>query len=255
MTPLSIDRLSAQVSSDFTLSTLSCDFVPGQLTGVIGPNGSGKSTLARCLVGLQAIDSGSIQLAGTSLVDLPRSIRAQKIGYLPQHASIAWQLSVRDAIALGRSYGKPRGDDESNLDSVMRQCGISHLAGRNVGELSGGEQMRVHLARVFYGEHQVIVADEPCASLDIEHQHRIMKVLKRHSKENITIVIIHDLSLAQKYCDRLMLFNSGELIVDDEPQAVLRSTECAKIFQMQFSEYLSQHNGEEDGVILLPRSV
>ena len=254
MSELSINNLSVRVSNRFELSNICCDFRPGELTGVVGPNGSGKSTLAKCLVGLQAIDSGTIQIDGTPLLELDQSLRAQKLGYLPQQAAIAWRILTRDAVSLGRLHRSPRQDLDEYLRVVMDECGIAHLAERNVAELSGGEQMRVHLARVFFGEHQFIVADEPCASLDIEHQHRIMGVLKNHSAQNTTIVIIHDLSLAQKYCDRLLLIDAGRIVLDNKPQIVLRSEQCAKIFNTQFSEYIAEEHGNQSDVLLLPRT-
>ena len=99
--------------------------------------------------------------------------------------------------------------------------------------------MRVHLARLFYGRQEIIVADEPCASLDVAHQHRIMRLMQEHSRNHTGIMIIHDLELAQRYCDRLLLLDKGKLLLDDAPDVVLQSAVCAKTFGVSFQSYRS----------------
>ncbi|MGR8949105.1 MAG: ABC transporter ATP-binding protein [Gammaproteobacteria bacterium] len=253
MTQLTVDKLSVRVSSEFKLSNITSTIRPGSLTGIIGPNGSGKSTLAKCLVGLLPTNDGQITIDNTPLAEMGHSERAQKIGYLPQQARVAWRIFVAEAIRLGAMHTRRGKENPDYLAKVMNQCGISHLADRDVAKLSGGEQMRVHLARVFYGQHHLIVADEPCASLDIEHQHRIMTALKDHSRKRTTVVIIHDLALAQKYCDRLLLMDQGRLRLDDESDTVLRSEVCSEIFQVRFDEYIHQGEAEAKTALLIPQ--
>ena len=248
MTRLVLQNLRIDASSTFTLSDISTEFKAGELTGIIGPNGAGKSTLAKAMVGLVALSNGEILLNDTALNAISLQARATIIGYLPQLADFSWRMSVGEAVALGRYAREPSNHD---FNRVIAECGLSNLVERDVMALSGGEKMRVHLARTFYGQHDVIVADEPCASLDVAHQHRIMSLMRKHSRRQTAIVIIHDLDLAQRYCDRILLLQDGKLLLDGSPSDVLQSEICARAFGVEFQAYAATKQTAEPQQLLV----
>lgn len=254
MTSLSIEQLIVRRSDEFTLGKISTRFDAGKLIGLIGPNGSGKSTLLRALVGLEPIANGTIHYDDNNLASLNHLQRAKLLGYLPQDASFAWNLSVEEAVKLSRWRSNQRFDDDDQrlLDSVLAETGLAGFTARSVRQLSGGEQMRVHIARLLYGNHDIIVADEPCASLDIYHQHKIMQLLRASSTNRVVLVVLHDLSLAQRFCDRLVLMQHGKIVLQDNPHALLGSPTAADIFGTTFAAYTHITDDSTTSAILLP---
>lgn len=195
----------------------------GELVGVIGPNGAGKSTLLACLAGLEAgAGTQSVQLHGQPLYSQPARARARALGFLPQQVDSAWDLLVGDVVALGRlPWGAP---DPAHVAvaAAMRQTDIWHLRERRVRALSGGEWARVCMARVLAGTPDVILADEPVSHLDFFHQHQVMQVLRDHARgRRAAVVALHDLGLAARYCDRLLLLTRGRVAAEGVPATVL----------------------------------
>ncbi|WXL26538.1 ABC transporter ATP-binding protein [Ectopseudomonas mendocina] len=201
------------------LNSISFTVKRGDMLGVIGPNGAGKSTLLRCLAGIQPY-SGRIEYECRDLSELNQRQRARLFGYLPQAQHSAWALRVEDVVALGRL---PWGDeDRQKIEAAMRLTDVDQWRKRSVAQLSGGEQARVWLARVLAGEPNVLLADEPIASLDLKHQRTIMELLRGHSNwQQATILSLHDLSLAARYCDKLCLMAEGNLLAFGTPEDVL----------------------------------
>ena len=248
MTRLTLENVNVSASSSFMLDEISATFKAGELVGIIGPNGAGKSTLAKAIVGLAAPSAGKILFEDIDLSAMRLRERATKIGYLPQLADFYWRMSIEEAVKLGR-YGREH--SEQAFNRVISDCELAQLLGRDVVALSGGEKMRVHLARLFYGYQDIIVADEPCASLDVAHQHRIMRLMREHSRNHTGIMIIHDLELAQRYCDRLLLLHRGRLMLDGTPNSVLQSAVCAKTFGVAFQSYTSDQQGNASRQLLV----
>lgn len=201
------------------LSGIDLSVWPGEVVGIIGPNGAGKSTLLAALAGLQR-GTGEVRLDGRALSAIPPRERAQLLGYLPQAGQSAWALSVRDVVAMGRL---PWGDaDAQAIAAALSATGADRLADRRIDRLSGGEQARVWLARVLAGQPRVLLADEPVASLDLFYQRAVMDALRRFADAgNAVLVAIHDLGLAARHCDRLLLLANGQLRADGLPQDVL----------------------------------
>ena len=191
----------------------------GQLVGVIGPNGAGKSTLLAALAGLVRC-RGQAGLDGRPLATLAARQRARLLGYLPQAGHSAWALTVEEVVAMGRL---PWGDsDQAAIAAAMAATGADRLAGRRVDALSGGEQARVWLARVLAGQPRVLLADEPVASLDLYYQRAVMASLRRFADSGgAALVAIHDLGLAARHCDRLLLLAGGRVVADGAPAQVL----------------------------------
>ncbi len=204
---------------------------PGELLGIIGPNGAGKSSLLESLAGVQPC-TGRISLRDQPLEMMVPQERARKIAFLPQRTSAAWALTVRDVIALGRL---PWGDESSDLiEAAAEQTGVADWLSTRVDHLSGGEQARVWLARILAGEPQVILADEPLASLDLYYQQRMLAVLRRFATgERAVLLSMHDLAQAAAWCDRLVLMEAGRVHAVGAPEQVLTRENLRQVYRVE----------------------
>jgi iron complex transport system ATP-binding protein len=202
------------------LDGVSAALRPGEITAICGPNGAGKSSLLQCLAGLLATQSGDVRLDGTALAALHPRQRAQVIGYLPQTGEIAWDLSVRNLVALGRL---PHGDGgEAQIDAALAALALDTLSTRPASTLSGGEKARALLARVLAGEPRWILADEPLAALDLGHQLALIAHLRRAAVAGAGVVLVlHDLALAMNHADRVVVLDHGRLAADGSPEGAL----------------------------------
>ena len=202
------------------LAGVSAALRPGEITAICGPNGAGKSSLLQALAGLLATESGAVWLEGTSLASLPARDRARAIGYLPQAGEVAWDLSVRNLVALGRL---PHGDGgEAQVDAALAALDLVELAGRPVSTLSGGEKARALLARVLAGEPRWILADEPLAALDLAHQLALLTHLRSAAEGGAGVVlVVHDLALAMNHASRVLVLDRGRIAADGAPGEAL----------------------------------
>jgi len=220
----------SNLSVDSRLSNISLNLKRGEILGIIGPNGAGKSTLLKSVVGVENY-TGEIKILGEIFSSYKPKQRARLVGYLPQTIESAWSLKVEDVVALGRT---PWGDEHrEKIEAAMALTDVARFANRNISELSGGERARVWLARVFAGEPQVIVADEPISSLDIHYQIEVMEMLKQFSESGHSVMVaIHDLSLAARYCQRIILLERGEIIAVGPTKQTLTGETLSKLFQI-----------------------
>jgi iron complex transport system ATP-binding protein len=208
----------------------------GELVALCGPNGAGKSTLLRLLLGLHAPAAGQVTLAGTPLRALSRRQIARQAALLPQDAPADVPLSVREAVALGRlpHLGRLQPETAGDVDAVERALvatDTAALAERPLTELSGGERHRVHLARALAQEAPLLLLDEPIAGLDIAHQLAAMDLLRASADAgHAVIVALHDLALAARRCDRILLLAGGALCADAPPAAVFTRETLARVF-------------------------
>ncbi|WP_245986123.1 ABC transporter ATP-binding protein [Azospirillum thermophilum] len=212
----------------------------GAVTGLIGPNGAGKSTLLRAVAGLLPHD-GDVRFAGQPLPADVRA-RAKLLGYLPQGHLVHWPLTVRRTVALGRlphlgPLGRLGRADEDVIERVMAATGVAALAARAVPTLSGGERARVMLARVLATDAPVLLADEPTAALDPGHQLRIMALLRAEAagRNRAVVVVLHDLSLAARYCDELVLMMPDRRVVAGDAASVLTSPLLQEAYGVPFA--------------------
>jgi ABC-type cobalamin/Fe3+-siderophores transport system ATPase subunit len=248
---LSLNLGNKSVVEHMNIHVNACEFV-----GLIGPNGAGKSSLLRILAGLVKPNSGGVELTpqniATNIEKIPAQWRARFMAYLAQHETPAWPLSVKNLVALGRSPWNSsvnsNADDELAIQNALAMTDVDSLAERPVTELSGGELQRALLARVFAGSPQLIIADEPIAALDVYHQLHIMELLQAHAVQGgAVIAALHDLSLAARFCTRLVLMHHGKLIAEGEPIDVLTPENLAKVYG------ISAHvDCREDGVVIIP---
>lgn len=205
------------------------------LTGLAGPNGSGKTTLLRALAGV-APHSGEILLNAQAVHELQPSHRARLVAYLPQIVSVSWPVCATDLVALGRLPHGDRDRDSGHeaVKRAMEATGISHLADRQVDTLSGGERARVLLARALAVEAPVLIADEPIAALDPRYQIETMQLLRSIADSGkLVIAAIHDLALAARYSDRLLIMKSGNIAADGAPDEALNEDSIQSVFGLR----------------------
>lgn len=223
---------------------------PGQLVGLIGPNGSGKTTLLRALAGLAPPLGGSILYDGGRLP--PRAL-ARRLAYLAQGGEVNWALSVENLVELGRLPHRSAfaGPGDADRDAVARALALAdaaHLRGRTVATLSGGERARVLLARALAVESETLLADEPVATLDPLHQLATLALLREGAGRGLgVVVVLHDLALAFRFCDRLILVAGGRIVGDGPPAAVLTDAVLAGAYRVRAAR--ASFEGEP---ILLP---
>lgn len=220
------------------LADLSFAVRQGELVIILGPNGAGKSSLMKLACGLEQPRSGQVMLSDKPLVDYGHQHRAKCLGYLPQSRELAWPNMVEDIVALGRyAHGGGMGmlgpQDRALVERAMRACSVAHLRHRSMVTLSGGEQTRVHCARLFAGQTPLLLADEPITALDPQHQHSIMQLIKAYVTDgNGALVVLHDLEIAARYADRLIWMMDGRIVADGAVAQTFKRETIAKVFAM-----------------------
>lgn len=217
---LCADNLALMRGGTTVLQQVSTSLVPGQITAICGPNGAGKSSLLMGLAGLLKPAVGNVKLGEGELAEMPSRERAKAIGYLPQSADVAWDVSVESLVALGRLPHRDRGEVE--VETAIAALSLEDLRHRPVSRLSGGERGRALLARVLAGTPKWILADEPLAALDLAHQLNLIANLKACAAAGQGVVIVlHDLALAKNHADRVLVLRAqdgrGRLVTDGSP--------------------------------------
>lgn len=249
---LSLHTLSVKLGGRNVLHSVSAEIAAGQVTGLIGPNGAGKTTLMRAAAGLVPFD-GKVAIAGQPLAAFSHQERARRIAYLPQARTLAWPVSVADLVALGRlpwqRFGAKPGDaDKQACKAAMQHMDVAHLASRKVTELSGGEQARVLAARAIAQNAPLLLADEPAAGLDPAHQIAMMQALAALARQGSAILVsLHDLALAARWCDRLLVLDKGGLAAQGEPEDVMTEGLLEGVFGIR-----ADMRRTPDGLLLTP---
>ncbi|MCB1630341.1 MAG: ABC transporter ATP-binding protein [Pseudomonadales bacterium] len=228
MSALIVDDVRVHLGLRAVLAGVSCELAAGEVLGVIGPNGAGKSTLLRVMAGLLHPAGGSVRLDGRELQAWPAVERGRRIGYLPQSAPLHWPLDVRTVVELGRLPWQHGwfSVDEAGPEAVataLLDAEVEDLQHRLVNELSGGERTRVMIARLLAAEPLILLADEPVAALDVYHQLHAMELLAERAVRGTAVaVVLHDLSLAARFCDRVLLLHHGAVIACGAAREVLQ---------------------------------
>ena len=211
---------------------------PGELVGLIGPNGAGKSTLLRSLLGISPRDAGSVTLDGQDFGAMPAPARARAIAFLPQDRRVEWRLTAHDVVMLGRyphqaGFGGPTPADREAVARAISAVEGEALLDRPISVLSGGERTRILLARALAVEAPLLLADEPIAALDPYHQLHVMEILQARARSGAGVLaVIHDLTLASRFMDRLILMNDGRIIASGPPTAVLTPQNLAQTYRI-----------------------
>ena len=238
---LRIEQLSVGYgrSDRATVRDVSLELRPGEVTGLIGPNGSGKTTLIRGLSGRARVVSGSVLFDGSDVLAMDARARARILSIVPQSPQMPDGYSVFDVVAMGRTayrgpFGRLTAADRERIESAIRLTGIETLRERNCVFLSGGERQRVLIARAVAQDTPVIVLDEPTAHLDLRYQIRLLDLVLSYSRERgvAALLILHDLNLAARYTDRIMILARGEVAAIGETSAVLAAERLSEIYRI-----------------------
>jgi iron complex transport system ATP-binding protein len=250
---LAAQQLEVALSGRPILNGVSLSLPSRQLVALVGPNGAGKTTLLRALAGLVP-STGSIEIGGDRLSSLSLRERARRFGYLPQGHHVHWPLPAKDVVALGR-YPHGATDparlslrDEQAVLRAMQATNVVEFAERPVTELSGGERSRVALARVLAVEAPVLLADEPIASLDPRYQIDVMINLRSAADRGVLVVVVtHDLGLAARFSDTVLVLSDGRLVAQGKPEQALSEQILADVFRI--SAYRADYRNE---TVILP---
>lgn len=226
MSVLAASGLRLTLGGADVLRDISFTFRRGRVTALLGPNGAGKSSLLACLAALRVPDAGRATLDGADVAALDRRERARRIGLLPQGGDVHWNVDVRTLVGLGRlphrgRWGETAADREA-VARAMAETDVLAFADRPVERLSGGERSRVLLARVLAGEPEWLLADEPLASLDPAHQLDVLARLRGEADAGRgVILVLHDLHLAGRIADDVLLLSGGRIVAAGEAETVL----------------------------------
>jgi iron complex transport system ATP-binding protein len=245
---LAAQNLSVSLAGRVVLRDVSLSLSAGHLVALVGPNGAGKTTLLRALAGLVASD-GAIHIRGDALSSLSLRERARRFAYLPQGHLVHWPLPARDIVALGRyphgatDPARLTAKDAEAVLRAMQATDVMEFSERRVTQLSGGERSRVALARVLAVEAPAILADEPTSSLDPRHQIDVMKTLRMAAdRDALVIVVTHDLGLAARFADTILVLAEGRLVSQGAPAEALSEQVMADVFRV--SAYRAEYRRE-----------
>jgi iron complex transport system ATP-binding protein len=223
MSDLVADNLTVTLGGQAVLTGVGARFRLGEVTAIVGPNGAGKSTLLACLAGLRRPDAGQAALGIEPILTLTHRERARRIGFLPQTPEVAWAVDVETLVGLGRiPHSGARGlsdADHAAVQAALVRTRMTGLAHRDVTTLSGGERARALLARVLAGEPSWLLADEPLAGLDPGHQLDAVDLMRAFAAEqgHGVVMTLHDLGVALRLADRVLVLRDGALIADAAP--------------------------------------
>jgi len=233
---LEASELTVALQARTIIERLSLRGEAGEFIGLVGPNGAGKTTLLRTLAHVLAPQEGAVHIDGRDLAGMSPHAVAQVIAQVPQSTSLDFGFTCLEVVLMGRSPFLGRFELESNRDRQVAEealalTGAAHLAQRPITAVSGGERQRVIVARALAQQPRLLLMDEPTANLDIQHQLQVLSLVKGLVREGLTAVAaLHDLDLAARYCDRLLLLYEGHVLAEGPPWAVLTPENLATAF-------------------------
>lgn len=236
---LAVENLSVSKAGKPILSGVDFTAPPGAITGLIGPNGAGKSTLLTALLGLVPA-TGTARFDGHDLPVMNRRDRARLAAFVEQSTNTEERLAVRDVVALGRIPHQSAlaaandAEDEAIIAAALAETGMSAFTHRRFDTLSGGEQQRIHIARALAQQPRLLLLDEPTSHLDISSQLQLLALLRRRAASGATILLaLHDLNLAARSCDHLVVLEHGRRIAEGAPAAVLTPALLLDVYGVQ----------------------
>ncbi|MCW4016511.1 MAG: ABC transporter ATP-binding protein, partial [Candidatus Bathyarchaeota archaeon] len=232
---LEINNLSFSYNGFSALDRVNLTVELGEVVGIVGPNGSGKSTLLKCMNRVLKTKQNTVMIDGKDVSTIGLKELAKLMGYVPQSSKNIFPFTVFDVVLMGRrpyiqwSLGRK---DKEIVAQILEYLGIAHLGMRYFNELSGGEQQKVIIARALAQQPEIMLLDEPTSSLDIRHQLEILCILRTlaQSKHCSVIISIHDLNLASRFSDRLMLLKKGAIFAAGPPDSVLTEENIEAVY-------------------------
>lgn len=233
---INLDGVSVEFGSTRVFSNVSLSIDAGTFVALVGPNGAGKTTLLRTINGLVAPSTGTVSVGGAPVHSLTARELSQRVATVPQETSLGFDFSVRDLVAMGRTPHRGRfatvtDADRAAVDRALDRTATAQLADRSVGTLSGGERQRVLLARALAQETPVLLLDEPTANLDVNHQVQTLTMASELADSGKTVVsAIHDLELAARFCETVILLGNGMVVAHGDPMEVLTSNRIERVF-------------------------
>jgi iron complex transport system ATP-binding protein len=248
---LKVNNVEFAYNSVPVLDNISMELNSEEVLGIIGPNGTGKSTLIRCIDRILNPKRGSILLDGDDINKLSRMEIARKIGYVPQSIQGVFPASVIDTVLLGRRPHLGWNTSKEDLDSVLEVLellGMMEFAMRDINEISGGQQQKVLIARALAQKADILLLDEPTSNLDIKHQMEVMEIVKKIVKnKGISVIMaLHDLNLASRYADRIIMMKDGKIFASGSPASVLTEENIKQVYGVKA---LVNNNGERPYII------
>ncbi|HIY67608.1 MAG TPA: ABC transporter ATP-binding protein [Candidatus Agrococcus pullicola] len=217
------------------LQDVSFSVPDGRFAALLGPNGSGKSTLVKVIAQVHKSAGGEVLLNGREASTLTRREHAREVGYVPQSGEAPFDLTVREAVLLGRTphFGMaPRTADWRKVDEAIELLGLAELVDRNMSELSGGQQQRALIARAIAQDTRILVLDEPTSALDLRYQIETLQLVRRVTREHgiTALIAIHDLNHAARFCDQIVLLHGGKIVSDGTPEEALQSDTLGNVY-------------------------
>jgi len=235
---LVIDDLAFSYSSVPVLKDVSLSLDGCKLVSILGPNGVGKSTLIHCINKILKPTRGCVMLDGEDVKDISVKEMAKKVGYVPYMANDTFPLTVVDTVLMGRHPYSSWGSLNDDLDAVydaLRSLGISHLSMRIFNELSAGQHQKVVLARGIVQEPKILLLDEPTSNLDVRHQMEVTALLKKLAVEKgiLILMISHDINIAAKYSDEIIMMHGGMIYATGTPKEVITPENLGTVYGVE----------------------
>jgi iron complex transport system ATP-binding protein len=257
---LAMERLEFAYGRTPVLVDLDLAVVAGTITGILGPNGSGKTTLVRLASAALRPSAGRIALFGDDLATLPTRERARRVAVVPQETHPVFEFTVEEIVRMGRAphlglLGLEGPRDRKIAHEAMERCEVAQLSARSFRAISGGERQRVMLARALTQEARLLLLDEPTAFLDLKHRLAVYALLEKLHRENgLTVVVVsHDINLAARHCDRLVLLRCGAIAADGTPAEVLRPDPIRSVYEVDVEVRTDPSSGRPFVIPLAPR--
>jgi ABC-type cobalamin/Fe3+-siderophores transport system ATPase subunit len=247
---LTVNQISVSYGKRRIISEISLSLSPGQILALIGPNGVGKSTLIRALAGIVPLEGGQVSIDGQDLAKLDTFERARRMAFVPQALQLPPAFTAWETVLLGRTphlnwLGQSSERDEMIVRQAMERTNTLVLAERRVGELSGGEQQRLLLARALAQETPILVMDEPTAHLDLHYQVSLLDQVRTLARQDgkAVLIALHDLNLVSRYADRVALLLDGRLQAVGAPKEVLTSSLLSRAYRVPLQVLPVDANG------------
>ena len=253
---LQIQNLTFGYTKQPVLHDISVDgFKPGELTALIGPNATGKSTFFKCVAGVLNIPANDVSVEGETLIQTGRTAWNRNVCYMPQAFASNAALTVFDVVLLARKNlqgWRVSDDDVVGVAKILEKLDISHLSETFVGDLSGGQQQMVSIAQAIVRDPSLFLLDEPTSALDLRHQLEIMDIIREVTRERsiVSVVALHDLNLAARFADHVVLMREGRIILSGPPSEVLASPELAETYGVNIDIHETK-----DGILTVAASL